>query len=491
MTIEQIPFGASLGSGLDPLTGAAPSVINVVVDEGGVVRRRPGIRASSLAVDTAVDTEITAVHATLGGRVYAAGAVTSGTRTLYRVSDSSTAALGTNTYAKLVGTAHPTVTETDSLLVWCAGDEPQKIVLASDASSRLQGTAGRNPPKATSMAYANGRLLGNDVGNPAYVFFSGLSLGTDYGGHEIWSVGALDATYGVSGVYPIAAKPDDVAAVHENTNEVFFFGESSLQVIPAVSVAERDATWSAQHEYGCGARYSIIKVDEKFAYLDQYRRFVLTDGRGVKDITGNIAKTLDDISTWDDCFGYRVQEREYDLLVWTFPTDGRTFVFNMSGNHWSQWHGRASGNWARFKVNAHSVHLPTSQNLVGTTDGYVAELSAAATTDLGDDIVAHIETGFRNHGTTAKKWCRSVRFSFKRGATTGTTEPVAWLQWADEPGRWCEPRALSLGVAGESNPVVKLYSLGTYRQRAWRFIFSGSEELALVRADEEFENSEV
>jgi hypothetical protein len=487
MTVEQIPFGAPLASGLDPLTGASPSVINVIVDAGGTVRRRPGIRASSLAPSTAIDTEITSVHATLGGRVYATGAITSGLRPVYRVGATSTAALGTNSLSQLLGSAHPTVVETDSLLVWSAGDIPQKVVLSSDLCSRLQGNAGRDPPKASHIAYAAAQLWANDADNPAYVFFSAPSIGTDYGGHEIWSTGSINPTYGESGVYLLSAKPDDVVAVAESTNEIFIFGESSLQVLAMTNLQD----WASSHEYGCGARYSIIKVDERFAYIDQYRRFVVTDGRGVQDITGEIAKTLEDIETWDDCFGYRVQEREYDILVWTFPTDGRTFAYNLSGKHWAQWHGRAGGNWSRFKVNAHTVHQPTSQNLVGTTDGYVSELSASASTDLGDDIVAHVETGFRTHGTTAKKWCRSVRMTFKRGTTTGTSEPVAWLQWADEPGQWKEPRAVSLGVAGEVNPVVKLYSLGTYRQRAWRLIFSGSEELALIRADEEFEISEV
>ena len=86
-----------------------------------------------------------------------------------------------------------------------------------------------------------------------------------------------------------------------------------------------------------------------------------------------------------------------------------------------------------------------------------------------------------------RKFCRAVYLSLKRGEVTGTTAPQASVSWRDDGGEWRDPVPVSLGVSGDREIVYPLRSLGVYRRRQWRFEFSGSEELVLAGAEEDFE----
>jgi hypothetical protein len=110
-------------------------------------------------------------------------------------------------------------------------------------------------------------------------------------------------------------------------------------------------------------------------------------------------------------------------------------------------------------------------------------------TDLGEPIRAYVESGYINHDTDTYKHCTHVRVTLKRGTTSSEDEPQAWLKWRDRPGPYLSQVQIRLGRSAESEPVVQLDSLGTYRRRQWAFEFSGSEELSLVSVTEEFELS--
>lgn len=470
-----IPFVPNQESGLEKLGGASALAMNVVMSPNGVVHRRPGIVADGLTSGVVDSDGVVGLHSTVDGRIYAVG----GSRHIYHIAGGSVQLSGV-VGEKLAGTKTPIFAETEAILAIAGGNVPQKIVLASDAVSRLGG----DPNHCSHViAYAS-RLLTNETQTDlSKVRYSEPDAGTSYAGHELWDMS------GDAGFFSAEARPDPIVALHENSNEIWAFGSTNFQTFvndPTIVFAP-----SNTREYGCSAPYSIVRVDQSFAWLDHRRRFVVSDGRSLETLnSGAIQQVLDDMDTVSDCIGYRVTEGPVDVLVWCFPTDGRTFAFQMGGG-WSQWGSwNETGNrWGQFPVRAHCHNTVTDQNIVGTDDGYIGCLKMGQSADLGGRIHSFIETGYLDRDTDRKKHCISVRFTMKTGqATTGDT--LASVRYSDEPGVWSAPMVLS-SSANDTYPVVELRSLGVYRRRAWRFEFSAPEELALVRVSEEYEVLDV
>lgn len=493
MPTAPIAFVNQQSTGQEVLAGAPGVAQNVMVDQAGCIRRRPGITAALGLTSAVVDSSgISGLYCTVGGVVYAVGN-TPPHRQLYLVGAIATPlASPADSDAALAGSGRPTFAETQLLLAIAGGDNMHKIVLAGSVAGRLGGS----PPFASHVAASSSRLLGNIASTSAtvdldksVVRFSGIANGnTSYAGMEIWTEGLVP---GAAGHFSSEANPDPVVAVYENTNEVFCFGTRSLQIFspdPFVSDTGIPAGWSPSvtRELGCSAPYSIIKVNQQFAWLDDLGRIVISDGRSESVISDPIKRTLDQITTVTDCFGYRVTTGPLDAMVWTFPTDGRTFAFQ-KGSGWAEWSGWSAGNWAPLSVTAAALQIGTHDTLVGTSSGRIGRYSLDAQDDLGSPINLRVDSGFINRGTDQRKHCRQVYVALRRGATAASATSKALLSYRDNPGPFCPPLEIELGRLGDTEIIIQLTSLGVYRRRQWRFEYSGPEDLALVGMDEEFD----
>jgi hypothetical protein len=478
MTEAAIPFANLQESGFDELGGASPAAFNVIVDGKGVVRKRPGINTSSVDAAVVESAGLTGIYVTNDGTVLAVGSA-AGERAIYRVNASGSAVLGTGASPDgLRGTGVPTFAETEMLVVLAGGLDMQKIEKDGLIPSRLGGT----PPQASHVVSLSNRLLANDVtDNKTRTRFSDTALGTtDFSGHEEWSLGGV----GTSGYFTAEARPDDVVALAENTGEVFVFGATTLQTFSpdAESVFSPVSTI----ELGCGAPYSIIKDDSAFHWLDGKRRLVRSDGRGHELESNAIQKTIDDMETTSDTYGWKVEDGFLDALCWKFPSDGRTFVYQKDVG-WGQWAGWSNGNWSPLILAAAAVSPLDGTTFVATTTGKVGAFSLDATTDFGDPIVARITTGYVNRDTSAQKWCKRVLITLRRGTSGSTPGPQGWLRWRDRPGAWEGNIPIDLGSSGDFELTLPFEGLGVYRYRQWQFEFSGTGQVSLVSAIEEFD----
>ena len=480
MPTEPIFFGNDQKSGLERLGGASPAAINVVTDARGCVRRRPCIATYDEAPSTVVDSNgIYGLHAAETGDVFAVGGLNGASRSIYRVKDGVATNLSSGPSRELRGSRRPIMAETEALMVFSAGDITQKVVLATMASTRLGG----DPPVSSHIVALASTLLANDLTvDRAKIRYSGVATSTAYTGHETWSFGGI----GLSGYISSESRPDATIAIAENSNELFVWGASSVQVF--APGGQDTFTVASGQEYGLSAPYSVIKADHQFAWLDQRRRFVLSDGRNFTLIggAGTVQATVDAMTTVDDCFGYRVHTGPVDCFVWTFPTSGVTMVYQV-GSGWGQWQGfDTPNNWGQFTVRSHAHRRVDNANIVGTAAGYIGQLEMGGTTDLGTAVNATVTTGFYDRGTDAQKWCKRVRLAMERGTVDSSTPPVGLLSYADEPDAWCAPIPVSFGASGDTSVSVVLDSLGVYRRRAWKFVFPVEVDIALVRVTEEF-----
>lgn len=472
MATAPIPFVNQQQSGWEGLAGASAEAINVGIDGRGALRRRPAIVAYADGPSSSIDSDgIIGLHTTNGGKVYAVGGGDTA-RSVYRIAGGEATELHGGVGYKLTGSARPVFAETDAMVVIAGGGKLQKVLIEDDSSARLGG----DPPNATHVVANQLRLVANDAAvDRTKLRYSDIAIGSDISGHETWSFAGI----GLSGFVTAEARPDPVLAVGETSDEVFAFGTTNVQVFgkDGQTVYAPVVT----REYGISAPYSVIKMDEVFCWLDHRRRFVQSDGRARNDITAGIAPVLDAMTTVSDCFGFRVDVSPMDCLVWVFPSEGVTFSYQQ-GSGWSQWQGYdAGGNWKPWPVTSLAKSHVSAESLVGLSDGRVAMLQMGGSSDLGEPIVASVTTGSLDRGTGMKKHCIAVHLTMRRPTEEGKV--LGWLSWADEPGRWSSPRAVVSGVA----PVISLRSLGVYRTRAWRFVFSDDSDFALAAAEEEFE----
>lgn len=477
MTVAQapIPFTSNQESGWEELAGASPVAINVVMDGKGAVRKRPGLSPATgvfSGIATNNGQPITGVYRVNDGRVFVV-ADYGATKRIYLVTAVGSVEL-TGT-VDMQGALRPIMAETEAMLVLTAGREMHRVLLSDLTCERMPG----GPPKATHVVAHNSRLLANDtVDVRTAVSYSAPSLGNSTAGNEQW--GSAITALGTSGFFTAEARPDPVVAIADNTNEVFCWGTTTLQNFGSDDSAIFVPTTT--REYGCAAPYSVIRQDAAFGWLTNPRRFVVSDGRSLQDVSQGIKGTLDELDRVDDIFGYRVLNNLVDALVWTSPSDGRSFVFN--GGGWSTWMAwdEAAGVFTRLPVNCSGTF--GNDCLVGTTDGRVLRWDAAAATDNGGRIVASVTTGFQDRGSDRRKRCVAARFVVRRGQAPG--ESVAFLSFRDDEGPFSSPIPIDLGSSDREVVVVKR-GLGVYRRRQWKWTFSDTADHVLAAASEEYE----
>jgi hypothetical protein len=334
-----------------------------------------------------------------------------------------------------------------------------------------------------SHVFANSsRICANDTQlDQTKVRYSDITQGiVDYTPHESW-----DPSPGAAGFFTAEARADSIIACYENTNDIFLFGRTSLQLFaPGGSTTFSP---SVTREVGCLAPYAPVKVDDKFYWLDHQTRIIQSDGREWKDVGGAIQATLDDLTTPSDCYGYRFSESFADCVAFRFEADAQTLVLQ-PGIGWSNWalYSATSETFSQFPVLSHHRRQDGGLNVVGLSTGTICTLSLENETDLGSPIVAHSTTGFLDRNTDHLKQSLAVHLVFKR--TQALSEGVVcYLDYRDDLGGEWTTLELELGVDdGNLNPVIPIYSLGIYRRRQWRFRFPDAAGLFLVRATERF-----
>jgi hypothetical protein len=526
-TVQAIAFGPTLETSSEEISGASPEAYNVIADARGTIRKRPGLAAyTGVAPATAVDaagvlglylTEEKVAHTngtptvsgTNPGVLYAVGATVNAAggghnrgRNVYRIAAGVATLVGTGvanedrlaTPAAIATTRYPrpTFAETEALLVLAGGAEMGKIDIRPELFSapnfstnpdyQEMSFLGGCPPLASHVLCNSSRILANDTQlDQTKIRYSDISQGiVDFTAHESW-----DPSPGAAGFFTAEARSDSIVACAENTNDIFLFGRTSLQLFsPDTSVTFAP---SITKEVGCLAPYGPVKWDDKYVWLDHLTRFIASDGREWQDVGGPVQATLDELTAADECYGYRFSESFADAIVFRFETDQETLVYQPKIG-WSRWALLdAAGVATMFPVLSHHLRQDGGLNVVGLSDGTIRTLSLTNTTDLGSPIVAFVSTGFTDHDTDNLKRAVAVRLVLKRTAAL-SNGVVCTLEWRDDLSANWESYDISLDVSdGDLNPVVTLRSLGVYRRRQWRFRFADDAELFLVRASEEFE----
>jgi len=491
-----IPFADGLASGLQQLSGAAPLFVNFLVDTNGAMTVRPGIQAWAdfpQAGSPVTNSPVIGIFPWTNAAGSYLVFVTADRMIWAWIGPGLVIALSSasDKTTRLDGALRPIFTYDATRVAIAGGGAPQQWQ-GLGLSSRLapgQVMPDGSPLALTHIAYNSQRFIGLDYNT------SGIFQWTDPGppAHTTWPI--------VGAYFQEAeAWPDPAVAMFTNANEVFVFGTQTMQVFLPDPTTAFAAAMTVQA--GVGATYSVIPIDEvgAFAWLDEKHRFGISAGPQYQVIsTPNIDNDITQPGfVTADCWGTRIRIGLWDLLLWVFPTSGRGFCFDRTTSKWVGEFRSIDGNgaWQAWAPTSYTLvpGATPQQNLhlVGLANGTIAQLTFAATNDLGTTIKAVSRTGFQNRGTFNRKECRYARAQFIRGATAQPgPAPVVELRYRDNLGGFRPVAQWSAGVAGDYNPIVEKYNLGVYQQRQWELEWSGGGPFTLTGATETFNIQDV
>lgn len=463
-----IPFADGLASGLDELSGASPVQTNVVVDGGGALRQRPGISPWSVFPSSGYQAQ-----SIIGMVIFRSKVVyVSADRRIWSLdTDGDITALSDgDPVTMLDGTGYPTFVVGLDTLVICGGGVPQKWT-GSGLTARLGGS----PPSSFGVTSNAQRLI---LWDENLVYYSNPGEGTPW---EEWDEGLR--------AFAADSMPDENTVVRSNVDRLYVWGEETLQTFapdPNIDYAPVDST-----SYGTSAARSVIQMDQRFAWFDNKRRFVMAvPGEAEQDISSaQLARTLLELTTVSDCWGYRELRGGTDSLVWLFPTEGRCFAYELRSGKWSErrsWNSTV-GTWSPWLPQSHVRWDSQNLDLVGLEGGVIAKLDTDTFTDLGAPLKWVSRTGLLDRSSAKRKLSHRVQLTLRRGAAS-SDDDVVQVRYRDGLGSWSAPFELSLGAPGQYEVIREIRPVGPpYHERQWELSGSSADRVVLAKAVEEYE----
>jgi hypothetical protein len=466
--LQPIDISGGQVSGVDDLSSAPSSVVNWEVDEAGINRPRPG-----LATYTTTGLGTSPVIGMERWKNYIILVTTD--RKLWAISDANPSlvqALSDSTSAsKLEGTTRP-VFVIGELYIYVAGGERIQRWAPGLALSEVITAS----PRCTHIAALGQRIIANL--NP---IFDPTTSNTYQ-----WS----DIGEGAWGTWPAAntsnadARPDPIVAVAENTAEAYVFGTETTQVYGIGSDPTLPFEQAAAVNIGLAAPYAFTRLDSEFALLDNRRRIVISDGRSAEPISDAIQKDLRGLTTISDAWMYREERGQYSLLVARFPTERRTFVYDMKSKKWTERDYYASPFHADFPVGAH-VYWPTQNyHLFGSTltAAGLLRLDATSRQDIAGALVCERIGGWQDFGSANRKRSSRIRAVMRRGtAAQGATPGALEVRVQNDEGPWSTWKQLSVGTPDQYQQTMDTYGCnGIFRRRRHAVRYSTTEDTSLV-----------
>ena len=218
---------------------------------------------------------------------------------------------------------------------------------------------------------------------------------------------------------------------------------------------------------GIGAVESVIKTNNTLYWLDSTKRFVALNGRLATVISTPYDKEIQTYQTISDCIGNLVEVNGRAYIMWSFPAENKTLIFDYLLNTWFERaiYDNQVEQFYEYVSNKHLFCSDLNKHLFGSRiSGTVYEGDIDFFNDIETlTIFPKFLTGHLDCGSHNKKNCNRLTFRVKRGFGSGTIEPHLLVRFNyDNLGQWTDWQELSLGMQTESFIKLYLYSIGIF-----------------------------
>ena len=156
--------------------------------------------------------------------------------------------------------------------------------------------------------------------------------------------------------------PDGLVALIVDHRELWLFGTDSTEVWYNSGEADFPLTriQGAFNEIGCVAAYSVAKLDNGIFWLGADARgqgivYRANGYTGQRVSTHAIEYAIQSYGTISDAIAYTYQQEGHAFYVLTFPTAGKTWVYDVAVNLWHERAGFLNGDFTRHRSNCHAA----------------------------------------------------------------------------------------------------------------------------------------
>jgi hypothetical protein len=278
--------------------------------------------------------------------------------------------------------------------------------------------------------------------------------------------------------------------MYEFLQEVLNWGTQSVEVWQDDGATPFSSIPQASSPIGLEAPYSVCQLSNSvfaLCVVDGVRAVFKLTGRTPQSISepiSNILASYDDVS---DAIGQAISVGGIHLYMLQFPSVGKTWVYDIKGDTWSQW-----GTWNKEKgkmeqfIGQHSCFVkPWNKHLImSRIDGRIYEFDRNSFFDVDSPIKSFCRTSWDDKGTFTRKLSERLRIKLKSGDSIGG---AAYLRYADNGNlEWSPYQELTLSPIGKRDFISDLSRLGIYHSRKYEISITDDADLCFVSADETF-----
>lgn len=286
--------------------------------------------------------------------------------------------------------------------------------------------------------------------------------------------------------------PDNLVTLIADHREVYLVGEYTterwintgafpfpFQRIPGTSM-----------QHGCAAKNSIARLGESVAWLsrDQRGQIVVIQMTGYQPKRISTHAVENDLfgGVINDCIAFTYQQEGHEFYQMTFPTQDKTWVYDLATN---AWHKRASidstNTMHRHRANCYAFWQ--GLNLVGDyANGIVYSYDLNTYTDNGAPILRMRRTPHLTEGLNRVSYeFLQIQFQPGVGLTNGQgIDPQVMLRWSDDgSSTWSNYYSLPIGKVGAyKNRCIKR-QMGFARDRVYEVTISDPVKAVILSAD--------
>ena len=273
-------------------------------------------------------------------------------------------------------------------------------------------------------------------------------------------------------------KPDNLVRVEAFNSALWLFGTDSIE--PYYNSGNADFPFeqipgAANTTRGLGAKFAVAQEDNGLFFLGNDRVVYRVVGYTPQRISTHAVETaIQGYGTISDAFMFITDLDGHKFLTLTFPTDSKTWVYDIATDKWHERVTLVSGNEKRWRPNCYSEFA--GKQLVGDyINGKIYELSPTTYTEDGETIRRIIQ------GTV--QWLDGSRFTIDRlrldidagvGLATGQgSDPQVVRRFSDDGGNtWSNEAWRSFGKIGEYNTRCVWRTEGQSRERFYEFVIT-------------------
>lgn len=279
--------------------------------------------------------------------------------------------------------------------------------------------------------------------------------------------------------------PDFNVGLARYKNQLVAFGRDSIEFYtnvgnPVASPLQRNLTIAIK--VGCVSQYAYCESEDTLLWIGSPPG----GRRGLYYLDGYTATRVEDpkldwVLKYSDLATLRLQSANFDGYEWAIISSDAlpSFWYNLNLKTW--FFMRSSGGvdcWKLIATDPRGNVYGANNTSNATTNGKVFTLSINTYQDASTDYPVMYISPLLDLGTENQKRLYKLRLVGDKQTTT-TTTTVKWSN--DDYRNWTSGRTVDMGT-----DRAVLYQLGTFRRRAFRLEYSGSNPWRVHRLETDF-----